>query len=401
MTISTLPYAFFVLSILSTPWNSVIILSLRLADIFLLFAVFMSALFLRISKPLITALFMIFFIILLSMVLNMPATQNIFPERFVFIYKYSVPLLTAIVFIATTRSEERLKFLEKSLMVTYFTLVAWAYAYVLAVGSGSLIGVSRPSFPGSTDFQLSDAHLYSNYLAMGLIFYLLHIRVRYNNGFLLSSSICFVSLGAVFVTGSRNGVFLLMLSGLVWILFHLFSQKVLLIRKSIVKTTFFLLLLILAGLWFFSLNLDFFQHLVVRSFDFNFFEDASVGSRIRKLEIGLNDWLGGSILFGAGILNASLIWYDSGIAILLVHIGLVGSLLVLGGLFWFARGVVKMGLYSSAVRSTLILLLFYIVGCGITEFALVTRSALPAVLFILIPVFSRQIQVNGDYFLSR
>ena len=395
MKSSTLPFAFLLLAIASTPWNAAVFAVFRLNDIFLVAAFFLAAALLKISRPLIICLYAIILTTLASTLPNMNSHGTIDIERVAFLYKYSVPLLVAIAFVSTAKTHRRIALVEKFLLAALLVLVGWVYYYKSAVASGSIAGLPRVSFPGSNDFLVSDAHLYSNYLAMGLIFYALHLRRALQHSPAISVAIILTTCGALILTGSRNGIVSLFLAATIWIFLTVISGKATTRKSSLIKSVAYLSLFLASASNFYALAIDFLSDSMERAFNFDFAGDTSALSRLEKLSIAISDWESNSFLFGSGLFNASLTWYDSGLGIILAHMGLIGLCIVAGGVSFFVFVVVsRHGVRSSAARGTLTILAVYVFANGITEFALVTRNVLPAVLFILVPVVSENIRNN-------
>lgn len=392
---SVIPYTLLLLSISVTPWNGSFLMFLRLNDILILSAFLFSMAFLRVSKYLIIALFTILFVLLLSVMVNIGSLGGGEVERLAFVYKYIMPIIAAVPLIATINSGSRLYIVQKVLFLVYLVMVGWVYYYKAAVDSGSIIGLARLSFPGSDDFLVSDAHLYSNYLSMGLVFYIFFLKKTLDHRALVSTAVILASVGAMVLTFSRNGLVIFGFSIIFYAFLSLLAGRASPHYKSLVS----LFVLFLAAILGFSIwaevIVNYTAEAVDRAFNFDFSIDPSAIGRLEKFLVAVSDWSAGSVFFGAGIFGSSLIWYDSGVGIILAHMGLVGILYIFGGLSFLVFIVVKRyGLEPSGVRAFITILTGYIISNGITEFALVTRSALPVTLYIITPVIYEKIRLQ-------
>ncbi|WP_448329065.1 hypothetical protein [Sulfitobacter sp. M13] len=391
--LSAAPYFLLICAILSTPWNMVVLDPLRFNDIFIVSALVISSAFLPLSKKLLTALAAVFFALLISILFNADFLGSADFTRLAFVYKYAIPIIVPIVFVATTVSTQRLRGVEISLLVSFLILVAWAYYYKFSVDSGSIFGLSRLSYPGSKDFLVSDAHLYSNYLSMALIFYFLYLRRSLKHPVWVTSAVVIFSMGGLILSGSRNGLAVIIVSAIIYSVLKMASGRAHISRSFAIKASLILFILGFIASYIHPVATEFFAEASERAFKFDFFNDVSSMSRVLKFEIAISEWLSSSVFFGASIFGASLTWYDSGLGIILTHIGLGGLLLILLIIFYFLRLVARTcGSNSIVYAITATLVISYAFSNGITEFALVTRSALPVSLFIAFPLVAENIR---------
>ncbi|MEM5469869.1 MAG: hypothetical protein ACSHWZ_18730 [Sulfitobacter sp.] len=397
ISVSSIPFFLLLCAIATTPLNTPILAVFRLNDIFLLAAFFSSVALQKLSKSLTITLLAIVLVITASILVNIASLGSLEIERLVFLYKYCVPLITAITFIATVRTDVRVKLTEKALLFGFMILLAWAYYYKAAIESGSILGVARLSFPGSSDFLVSDAHLYSNYLSLGLIFYIVHLKKTLHHHTIISTVIILSTIGALILTGSRNGIIMLGIATLVWVFLAIASTKTKVRAPSLLKGVLGSFLLVAIAFSLPPSVLEFLSNGMERALNFDFYNDASSLSRVAKFWVAVSDWKSTSLMFGASIFGASLAWYDSGLGIILVHTGLIGTFLVVGGLLFFIFKIIKiLGTPSNSARVTLTILVVYIASNAITEFALVTRSALPITLFIILPTISEMLRIQKN-----
>ena len=313
------------------------------------------------------------------------------PESLIFVYKYFLIIILPMLMLSLLKNSFRIKIFEIMSLVSFVSLIIWSYYYVLAVEAGTIFGVSRVSFPGSDTFLRADAHLYSNYLAMSLLFYFLYLRHSFGHNFLFSILLIGFGFGAMVLTGSRNGILVFSLGILLWYFLTATSGRINISVRSGLRLSAFLICLALGFFFLFEEMVDFFSSAAERAFLFQFSGDESSEARIVQLSIAIDDWLSSSVLFGASILGASFRWYDTGLGILLVHFGLVGFIF-LSLLMFLAIKVLTRDLSSPLSRVSLVLLLVYCFSNLITEFALVTRSLLPVVAYICIPIAKRHME---------
>jgi hypothetical protein len=196
-----------------------------------------------------------------------------------------------------------------------------------------------------------------------------------------------MAFGALVLTGSRNGILLIAVSPVLVFVFWLIAsphcQKV--SKQMLVKGSFGALIFLSAIVAAFVFFFDFFGVNAMRAFDFDLIGDASFQARVTKFFIGVADWMSNSLLFGASPFGAQLVWYDSGLGILLAHFGIIGCSIVFGGLALFYLNLFVPGGATLETRACFVILTLYIIVNFITEFALVSRSALPSVIYIIAP----------------
>lgn len=388
LDVSSIPFAFLTLSIISTPWNGEMLLGLRLNDAFLISAFIAAIVLLRLRLLPLFFLLLLFLIFAVSTLINHEFLSFELIERLIFYYKYLVPFLTIITFLSCVRSSQRIKLVENSFFAVFLVLIIWPYFYSYVRLEGLILGHPRTSFPGTRSFLISDAHLYSSYLAISLIFYFLHLKNSLRHHLLFSMPLVVVALGALVLTGSRNGILLVAISPLLIFLFWLISLKnqprinIRSLKKIFFGSFVFLLV-------FFILFVSFFNNFKVtvkRAFDFNFIfaADASLQGRVVNFGTGIEDWVSNSLFFGASPFGASLIWFDSGLGILLAQFGLTGVLFVTLTLVLCYRSIWCLDRASREARAFMVILTLYIIANFITEFALVTRSVLPVVFCLMI-----------------
>lgn len=377
------------LSVALNSWNRPVVDAFRFNDLFLILAIGFVFAFGSMSRSLLLAYFGFFAILVLSLLLSMIRGDGGEISRFGFVYKYSLLFLVPIVLMAVLKSQFRLRIIERLVFYNLIVLAVWAYYYKFAIEGGSILGASRASFPGSIDFAASDAHLYSNVLSILIIFYLFYLRLSFRHGFLHSLLIGALGMGAVILTGSRNGIVVFVLSLLVWFILAVATGNV---RLKGIHLLYGFVLLVLIFFGFSFLQewwIDFFGEASERALNFALRQDASSLSRLGTLLTAISELETKSSLFGASIYGAKLPWYDSGIGIILAHTGIVGFVYILLLLSLFLLYIRRQfGFTVRESRISAMLLIVYVVSNLITEFSLVSRSALLSVLCIMLPLIS-------------
>jgi len=146
----------------------------------------------------------------------------------------------------------------------------------------------------------------------------------------------------------------------------------------------YIILLVLSSSYL-NLNLDV---LINRTFTFSL--DASFMGRISKFHQALNEASHGSYFLGVGLLSRQGVWYD-GIHSQIISAG--GFLSFLVFLFIFLYYWNKRNVYfeTKALSYTYSFMLFlYFISNFITEFALVSRSIIPFLLYIFVLINSEK-----------
>lgn len=382
-------FALLCLAVATTPYSTPLILELRLNDILLLISLFLSVTFMRVGRGHLLMLFTFLGLFVATSLASRFADLNFAPERIGFLYKYLILFLIPALTWACLNKARRLYLLLYILFFVFMFLTFWVYYYKFAVSSGAIYGVSRVSYPGAESFLVSDAHLYSNYLSMMLIGYFFWMRKALHHSMLTGIMITIVTLGALFLTGSRNGLLALATAALVYSLLWLLFSKRKLSWKVFWAGALSALAAGAAVFFFRNQIISFLGDLFFRATDFSLGSDASSISRILKFQIALNDLERGSYVFGASPFGASLVWYDGGISIILAHFGFAGLLFVILALRHVLSRIARLAsLQAPAGRAALTLCVAYVVSNLVTEFALVTRSALPTIVMICLIVRS-------------
>lgn len=305
-----------------------------------------------------------------------------FLYKFFFIYAFKNSLF------AIEPDKKQLKIIYNLWYAVYYILMIWVFIYIYLVSNKLLAGSLQPSFPFSNDYRTSDAHLYSNYLTLSFIFF--HLT---RNFFKIPKIIRLIELilifPAVILTGSRNGVLLILLSLPVIIILSFknirYLSKELLYFGAVFIISFILLLNISGDSRF----------LLERAFYF------SVGSispgRIRKFQMAVQEASNSLYLFGVGLFSKRGIWYD-GIHSQIIATGGITSLFIffLLFLYYWRKGV------NSFRRKKIyyifsVLLFLYFISNLITEWMLVSRSLIPFLFYVFILINIEKLEDKMKY----
>ena len=164
----------------------------------------------------------LFFVILTTSSLLGILFKNAFDiEGLFFFYKYFLLFYIPVIVNSANIDAYRHKYLMKILFYSYIALSAWVYVYGYLVYTGAIVGSLRVSFPFSTDYYLSDAHLYSSYLGIFFLATMFYWHRFFNFPILVTIFMSIFLLGAIILTGSRTGVSILLIgfSSIVWSVF--------------------------------------------------------------------------------------------------------------------------------------------------------------------------------------
>ena len=313
--------------------------------------------------------------------------------RGIFIYKYLLPFLLIAVLYSMPFSSKQIDQLLKLLFYVYLFLVFWVFADMIDyrfIEQRTYIA-HRPAFPfrDNSIEKLSDAHLYSTYLSIGLIFFIgVYDKLNISNYYKIPFII--ISLLALAITGSKTGV-LVLLIGLFLLLLK--TKKKYIVYAGSGLVAFFALYYTFVKLDIINIK---YMFVFKRIVDFSFLDNISRYSRIIKMNIGIEDAAIFDYLIGVGIFKSSLIWYDSLIGILFSHIGLIGILVFIFILF---RLALNNGEYLNKDTMKynylfMVVLVCYFIANLITEFFLISRSMFPVALYLSILYHYQKLAYN-------
>ena len=361
-----------ILSIMAFPinysWQS-----LRLLDIFSIVMFLIALPFVSIKKENLVIVSLFFVIFFFSILIGTFSIVEFDSKRLIFIYKYLYPFLLVLVFYNLNLNRFQLKTLVKYMFFTHIFLVIWVYVYIYMVSVGQIHGSFRPSFPFSNDFLASDAHLYSSVLAIGTLFFTMYFKYINSSKFLF----LILSLTAMMLTGSRTGILVYIIGMIMYLVF---------IKKNFLFVIFAFSLLSLIIIYFdMPLIPDELTRVVDRVTSSDFLNDESIKGRIQKLGIGLHDSEKMYFVFGTGVLNSSLIWYDSLIGSLMSHVGLLGFIVFFLMLYKLKKNTVNLASKDNEKAAIFtILLVCYVFANFITEYFLISRGVFPIVVYLSI-----------------
>tara|TARA_A100001015_G_scaffold57982_1_gene63823 strand:- start:2736 stop:3878 length:1143 start_codon:yes stop_codon:yes gene_type:complete len=261
-------------------------------------------------------------------------------------------------------------FIENLVFFTWLLMILWCFYYATSIlASADLSSPNQISFPGTGKNNSSgpDSHLYAYVLgALGFFLFL--------NGYKFKFPILLITLLGIFMTGSRNPLALLLLVFII----HLFKNKP---HQS-------LGILVTVSLLFLSSYVALFPFLeeylpTMRSFNFDVANDQSMGNRIAKLSIAMQEYSYSYLLFGQSALVSSITWADGMHTMLLIHFGPIGLISYLLFLSYFLIKVSMLENNGTFSRGTLYYSIYLFFGLFITEFILVSRGAV----LVLLPLF--------------
>lgn len=374
-----LPVAVLFLSVALYPINFSL-LGLRLIDILFIIVFLISLPFLSVKKRENLILAIIFWVLLLSSVFFGSILKNDYStDRLIFFYKYFFLFGVTLLLFNLRLSKHNIEKLVALMFVSHIFLALWVFIYIYSVNAGLLHGSLRVSFPFSTEYVSSDAHLYSSVLAIGALFFTLTYRRNFNSKVVFGLFLL-VSVSALLLTGSRTGV-VIYGSGT-------FLYAILRGGRSLVAgmctSVLFIIVLFSAPLAIEPSLSEYFV-LLERIVSTDVFNDSSFEGRVRKMMVGIEDSAYSLHLLGIGVLHSSLLWYDSLIGVLLSHVGLVGAitLVVLVWRFWRDAGSVSQNLSGSGLVFTIVMFC-YVLSNLITEYFLISRSVFPFLVYSFI-----------------
>ena len=379
------PFTFFLfcMSLLSVPINIEFLNILRIPDILFILVVTTFAASnpkIKTSQGLIYSAY--FGILLFSSLTSMVHNNSIRFSGVAFYYKYSLLFIIPLIVSEVVKNRRRLTRVVKILYYVYIVLVIWVYVYNLLRINSLIVGNPRVSFPFSY-YNVSDAHLYSSYLVFTFVAYLEYLRKFLNHRVLHSTFIFVVSVYALFLTGSKSGILILLIySTIITIRFaksFRFAKSLGIIKMSnllkISVVLIFIGTIITLGNDYHKEVLPFYERATTINID-----DASIRSRYLYFFKALEEIMPNLLLIGNGPTGSSQMWYDGGISILLAHGGLLGLFLITIYILFLIlklRGMVNTVASSDLYKVFTLLLFIYILLSIITEHYLITRNLLP------------------------
>ena len=404
VNINILLFLLFSLGIALFAINHKTILFLRPVDIiFILVAIIFLFSNPKINKNSFMIFLLIVFIFIVSNVYGLIQGRFFDLLQIVFFYKYILIFMLPWIVVSIVKTNKQIMTINWLLLINFILLSSWTYIYFYLLKKDIIIGDVRPSFPFSSDYNLSDAHLYSSYLAFFLIAYIFYLRKSLNINPFFSYIIILNGIIGIFLTGSRTGVVSLSIALLFYSFY--FILKVLTTRNkfSLKRVIIFLgFLLFIFCLFMFlipyiEIFLNNFQWQIQRALNFDLANDESSLLRINMLSIALSDSYYSYFLLGSGFYS-SLLFYDGLFPILIAHGGLIFMILIF--LFYFIniKKLAKSSINKKGFLVFLLLTLVYLVSNLITEYIFVSRNAIPVLtlLSILYVDLSRKERKNCE-----
>jgi len=335
--------------------------SFRVTDIFLLMAIFRSIKKIRLSMSFVLLMFWLLFSSVFS-VINVGFLRY---ETLLFLYKFSLPVMLWYVLLHQTTKDAENSF--RILRIVSVLLAVWVIFYPFLLKGGFLRGNFRPSFPFS-DYSISDAHVFSNFLSFALIGHLEYWRRNKQSG-LYQILVFVILLSALLFCGSRNG---LLTIGLYLIIFLGTSAK-----RTFSAIFCFLLTIFLIQYSNIDLEIDkTLFRLLERSGDFDL-SDQSSSNRLLKLRIAMDFWGMNYYFFGLGFFSSPMIWYDGLFGHLTAYFG-IAIIYIFALIIKFFIWLVSKGQFTVSF-----LFVLYLVANFITEFYCITRSILPFMVMLM------------------
>ncbi len=261
-------------------------------------------------------------------------------------------------------------FIQHIVFFTWLFMIFWCFYYVNSILFMS--GLSSPnqiSFPGTGLEKSSgpDSHLFAYVLgALGFFLFL--------SGYRFKVPILLITLLGILMTGSRNPLALFFLVFII----HLFKNKP---HQSLI----FLVSVSSVLLASYEVLFPVFEEYLptMRSFNFDFINDQSVGNRLVKLSIAMREYSNSYLFFGHSALDSTITWADGIHTMLLIHFGPIGLISYFLFLTYFLIKVSMLENNGTFSRGTLYYSIYLFFGLFITEFILVSRGAV----LVLLPLF--------------
>ena len=304
--------------------------------------------------------------------------NNINYTGLAFYYKYALILLIPLIVIDVVNNKKRLVRIVSILYYIYLFLIIWVYIYYILRTEGFIQGNPRVSYPFS-NYNMSDAHVYSSYLSFTFVAYQEYIKKMLVHTSIHSYIVSILAVGALILTGSKTGLLIISIYFIIIcirFITHLSKNNLLTIIITTITLSIASIILINTPKDNDSFNYD---YLYNRAITYNV-EGDSINGRLQKGIEALNEITPNYLLIGNGPTGASMKWYDGGISILLAHGGVLGLFsLIIYFYMILARSKRRsiIGKTSSLHKVFTLLLFIYLLLSVITEHFLITRNLLP------------------------
>ena len=391
-------YIFLCTSLLTIPINVSYYQIVRIADIFII-ASFILCLK---CKPLIKSnLFAIYLamnlVFIISSYLSLLSNNNLRITGLAFYYKYLLIFIIPVIVIVTVNNKIRLFKIITILYYLYILLNIWVYIYYWLRINEYIIASQRISYPLS-DYTISDAHVFSSYLSFTLIAYLEYVRIMLRHSIIRSYIIVMLSIGALFMTGSKTGILILALYTIYIVIRNICYLR----KKNVINLiiTIIITSLIFTFVIYSNINIkEDIIYLYERTTTYDL-EDASINRRYLYLRKAIDEASQNYLLFGKGPTASNQKWYDGGLSIVIAHGGLLGVFVMVFYIFCVIKEINILSRRSNSkyLRKVFLLLLFtYILLSLITEHFLITRNVLPVVTLLSIIYVNIKLNYNDSY----
>ena len=318
------------------------------------------------------------------------------------LYKFLMPTLLALCILQLRLQKIQIKFLLANYIAVAIFMSTWLCFHYYLVNLGILRWSKRLATPLTNVFinpSIYDSHLVSAYLAFNIVamvtlaFYTKMNRLRY---ILLVSG--FFSVIPLILSGGRTGTLSLALSLVCF--FTVLAKKNL--QRLFILTPLISLGVILIYVVVHKLPID---PGIKRTFTLDFSgQDASINARILKFKQSIEvlfNWK--TAFFGSGVLISKFSWLDNIISQILKNYGLIGLVFSLTYLLSLMKNIGQRLKFQSHVLAIYIPVICYSLSNISTEFFLVTRSAVPVVIWCtsLYCLFLKKVESDQEETFSR
>ena len=378
-------FLLFILVIILYPINYKLFFFLRPSDLFILILIFSFLLFYKFRFDYIVFLLFVFLSIFLSTFFSYKYYNTFDLSNLIFFFKIlSIIIVISCVYFFSKNSKERE--IQTILFIAFIFQIIWVYIYAILINFNLIDGNIRVSYFLSNleDRRASDAHLYANMLALSLVYYLMYWRNYFNINKFLSVILIFLTLIAIFLTGSKNPIVILLLY---FIISLFYKSKKLISLKTLINSCLFIAIVSFTFYdqfaEFFSILSNFIQESrygpLVNRIYYSIVSpegDDSIIGRYKNIKFALSQTEYSYGILGKG-LNGSFKFYD-GIHSFLIATG--GFLLLIISIIFISFHFIKTLLeYKNrhAFNVYLLFLFLFIVSNIITEFIFVNRWMIP------------------------
>ena len=371
----------FCVSVSSHCINYVVIEPFRLLDFFLLILLAFFILCykkIKISNHFFFFLYLFLFLLIISTFVGSVKNINHNYKNVIFIYKYFIICFIPIFIFTLKPTSNQIKTIQYLLFFNFIFLVTWIYLYHILNFFEIIDGHFRPSFFMSNDYDISDAHLYSMYIGMHLLIYLLYWQYLFSISKILNYFIIIFTVPALFLVAARTGIVVFTIMFLLHAIFKFHYYKLIVVNTKNCQKIFEFFI-------FFSLFLIICHFLqlgsllgppVERALIFDLFNDVSSLRRVQHLLHAINEISFSYYMIGVGPISSIFRWYDGTLSILLAHSGISGVFTILFFLVYtiaynYYHALKNFQLHK--FRVFFIIILGFILSNIITEYFLVTR----------------------------